>query len=70
MIFAACVVATQAVAIGVGPAPLAYSGYPGYHGYPGIAKIATPVIAKKVVDDYDPNPQYSYSYQVHVRSNI
>ncbi|XP_052864656.1 larval cuticle protein A2B-like [Anopheles cruzii] len=31
-------------------------GYPApYHGYPAIAKVAA---------DYDPNPQYSYSYAV------
>lgn len=48
------------------PAP-AYGGYPGvgaYHAgvaaYPAVAKVAA-------VSDYDPNPQYSYSYDIHVR---
>ncbi|KAL9698672.1 hypothetical protein quinque_002113 [Culex quinquefasciatus] len=31
--------------------------------YPAIAKVAAPVLAK-AVDDYDPNPQYSYSYHI------
>lgn len=36
-------------------------GGPVYGGYPavGVAKVAA-------VDDYDPNPQYSYSYDIHV----
>uniref|UniRef100_A0A336LWM9 CSON006808 protein n=1 Tax=Culicoides sonorensis TaxID=179676 RepID=A0A336LWM9_CULSO len=67
LIFAACVVACKAVAIGVAPGPL---GYPAYAGYPygGVAKVAAPALVKKVVatDDYDPNPQYSYSYDIHV----
>lgn len=57
--------------------PGAYSGaYPG--AYPGVARLASPLgypaVAKAVVakvggpiDDYDPNPQYSYSYDIHVR---
>ncbi|XP_044731028.1 larval cuticle protein A2B-like [Chrysoperla carnea] len=40
------------------PAPLAYAAAP------AIAKVAAPVVAKAVVDDYDPNPQYSYSYGI------
>ncbi|KAJ6636556.1 UDP-glucosyltransferase 2 [Pseudolycoriella hygida] len=31
---------------------------PVYGGYPAVAKVAA-------VDDYDPNPQYSYSYDIH-----
>ncbi|EAT46731.1 AAEL002099-PA [Aedes aegypti] len=52
-ILAAVVAAAQAIAIGY-PAPVA-----AYRpAYPAIAKIAAPVA------DYDPNPQYSYSYAV------
>lgn len=50
--------------------PAAYGGYPGL-GYPAIAKVAAPLAVAKVaaaVDDYDPNPQYSYSYDINVRS--
>ncbi|XP_055643379.1 larval cuticle protein A2B-like [Toxorhynchites rutilus septentrionalis] len=58
-IFAAIVAVANAVAIGY---PAAYPAP--YHGaYPAIAKVAAPVIAK-AVDDYDPNPQYSYSYHI------
>ncbi|XP_017781177.1 PREDICTED: larval cuticle protein A2B-like, partial [Nicrophorus vespilloides] len=38
-------------------APLAYST-------PLVAKVAAPVITK-VAEEYDPNPQYSYGYEVH-----
>ena len=35
--------------------------------YPAITKIAAPVVAKVAAPEpYDPNPQYSYSYDVHV----
>ena len=34
------------------------------YGYPAVAKYAAPVVAKTVVDDYDPNPQYSFAYNV------
>lgn len=35
------------------------------YGYPAVAKYAAPVVAKAVVGaDYDPNPQYSFSYDV------
>lgn len=54
--------------------------YPAYHGVaalPAVAKIAAPVlpvakyavpaVAKVAVPEpYDPNPQYSFSYDVHV----
>ncbi|XP_037944123.1 cuticle protein 7-like [Teleopsis dalmanni] len=34
--------------------------------YPTIAKIATPVVAKVAgPEPYDPNPEYSFSYDVH-----
>uniref|UniRef100_A0A1I8PLE8 Uncharacterized protein n=1 Tax=Stomoxys calcitrans TaxID=35570 RepID=A0A1I8PLE8_STOCA len=60
------------------PGP-AYPAYPGYHApavYPAVAKIAAPVlpvakyavpaVAKVAVPEpYDPNPQYSFSYDVH-----
>lgn len=50
----------NAVAIGY---PAAYpAAYPAV----GVAKVAAPVIAK-AVDDYDPNPQYSFSYHIAVR---
>ncbi|KAL9698673.1 hypothetical protein quinque_002114 [Culex quinquefasciatus] len=42
-------------------APIAHVGYGA--AYPAIAKVAAPVVAK-AVDDYDPNPQYSYSYHI------
>ncbi|XP_001688325.2 uncharacterized protein LOC5667565 [Anopheles gambiae] len=53
-VFAAIVAVANAVAIGY-PAPLG--------AYPAVAKVAAPVVAK-VADDYDPNPQYSYSYHI------
>uniref|UniRef100_A0A182JFA5 Uncharacterized protein n=3 Tax=Anopheles atroparvus TaxID=41427 RepID=A0A182JFA5_ANOAO len=56
-VFAAIVAVANAVAIGY-PAPLG-----AYHAPLGVAKIAAPVVAK-VADDYDPNPQYSYSYHI------
>lgn len=35
------------------------------YGYPAVAKYAAPIVAKTVVgEDYDPNPQYSFSYDV------
>lgn len=52
---------------------------PVYGGYPAVAKVAAPVyggypavgVAKvAAVDDYDPNPQYSYSYDIHVRQIV
>ncbi|XP_063697074.1 larval cuticle protein A3A-like [Culicoides brevitarsis] len=63
LVFIACIAACKAVAIGVAPAPLLHPGY----GYPAVAKVAAPYAVKKVVtgDDYDPNPQYSYSYDIH-----
>ncbi|XP_053694466.1 cuticle protein 21-like [Sabethes cyaneus] len=54
-VFAAIVAVANAVAIGY-PAAIPAA-------YPAIAKVAAPVIAK-AVDDYDPNPQYSYSYHI------
>ncbi|XP_046622012.1 larval cuticle protein A1A-like isoform X1 [Neodiprion virginianus] len=50
------------------PAPLAYHAAPAYgyaapaYGY--AAPIAKAVVTKTVDADYDPNPQYSYSYDV------
>ncbi|XP_038119146.1 larval cuticle protein A2B [Culex quinquefasciatus] len=57
-VFAAIVAVANAVAIGY---PAAHVGYGA--AYPAIAKVAAPVLAK-AVDDYDPNPQYSYSYHI------
>lgn len=31
---------------------------------PVITKVATPVVTK-VAEDYDPNPQYSFAYDIH-----
>ncbi|XP_049301529.1 cuticle protein 21-like [Anopheles funestus] len=49
VVLAAFVATASAVAIGY-PAPLG--------AYPAVAKVAAPLA------DYDPNPQYSYSYAV------
>ncbi|XP_050086186.1 larval cuticle protein A3A-like [Anopheles aquasalis] len=63
-VFAAIVAVANAVAIGY-PAPLG-----AYHAPLGVAKVAAPLaypaVAKvaKIADDYDPNPQYSYSYHI------
>lgn len=32
---------------------------------PLVQQYATPVLAKQVDDQYDPNPQYSYGYDIH-----
>ncbi|XP_048507681.1 larval cuticle protein A2B-like [Athalia rosae] len=50
------------------PAPLAYHGAPAYaHAAPayGYAAPVAKAVVKTVDADYDPNPQYSYSYDVH-----
>lgn len=40
-------------------------------GHLGVAKVATPVLAKTIVgDDYDANPQYSYSYDINVSHHL
>ncbi|XP_050085231.1 larval cuticle protein A3A-like [Anopheles aquasalis] len=71
-VFAAIVAVASAVGIGY-PAPLgAYhaplGGYHAplgaYHAPLGVAKVAAPLAVAKVTADYDPNPQYSYSYHV------
>ncbi|XP_046744611.1 cuticle protein 21-like isoform X1 [Diprion similis] len=58
--FAALVAAANAGVLA--PAPLAYHAAPAY-GY--AAPIAKAVVTKTVDAEYDPNPQYSYSYDVH-----
>ncbi|XP_052864659.1 larval cuticle protein A2B-like [Anopheles cruzii] len=58
-VFAAIVAVANAVAIGY-PAPLGAVHAP-YGAYPAVAKVAA---VAKVTDDYDPNPQYSYSYHI------
>jgi len=66
VLLAAIIAVSQAVVI-PGAGIVAAPGYPAY-GYPGIAKVAAPLgIAKAVapVDEYDPNPQYSYSYDIN-----
>lgn len=53
------------------PAPLAYAA-PAYaklaaplaFSAPAIAKVAAPVAKAVVAEEYDPNPQYSYGYDV------
>lgn len=76
IILTALVAVSSAVVIG----PPAYSPYGpaiakiasplGYPAYPAIAKVAAPLIAKVAAPEpYDPNPQYSYSYDVHVSSS-
>lgn len=68
LIFGALLAVASAVVI---PAP-AYPGlhgpaYPAYHGaalLPAVAKVAVAKVAGP--EPYDPNPQYSYSYDVHV----
>lgn len=57
---------THAAVIGapaIAPYGLPYGAAYGYPGYPApaIAKVAK-------VDDYDPNPQYSFSYDVQVHT--
>ncbi|XP_048507680.1 cuticle protein 7-like [Athalia rosae] len=50
------------------PAPLAYHGAPAYaHAAPayGYAAPVAKAVVKTIDADYDPNPQYSYSYDVH-----
>jgi Insect cuticle protein len=44
----------------------AHAAYPAYAhaAYPAVAKIAAPVIAK-VAEPYDPNPHYSFGYNVN-----
>lgn len=37
-----------------------------YQPAPVVQQYATPVLAKQV-EEYDPNPQYSFSYDIHVR---
>lgn len=60
------------------PGPgLALPAYPGYGGpllpklaapvYPGLAKLAVAKVAAP--EPYDPNPQYSFSYDVHVSND-
>lgn len=59
IVLAAFVAVSAAVVVGPGP-----YGYPGIPAYP---KLAIPAIAKVAgPEPYDPNPQYSYSYDVHV----
>lgn len=72
LIFSALLAVASAVVI---PAP-AYPGlhgpaYPAYHGaalLPAVAKVAVAKVAAP--EPYDPNPQYSYSYDVHVSGTL
>ncbi|EDS42115.1 conserved hypothetical protein [Culex quinquefasciatus] len=57
-VLATVIAAAHAIAVGY-PAP-AYPAYrPALGAYPAVAKVAAPYVG-----DYDPNPQYSYSYAV------
>ncbi|XP_019560529.1 larval cuticle protein A2B [Aedes albopictus] len=64
-VLAAVVAVANAVAIGYPAAypALGVAKVAAPLAYPAVAKVAAPVIAK-AVDDYDPNPQYSYSYHI------
>ncbi|XP_062561372.1 larval cuticle protein A2B-like [Armigeres subalbatus] len=70
VIFAAVVAVANAI-VPIGYPGAIPAGYPALGvgriaaplAYPAIAKVAAPVIAK-AVDDYDPNPQYSFSYHI------
>ncbi|XP_077294170.1 cuticle protein-like [Arctopsyche grandis] len=78
-LFFAAVVAVAQAGLIAQPAYSGYSGLSGLSGYSGIgsplsysapvAKIAAPLayaspVVKSIDADYDPNPQYSYSYEV------
>lgn len=79
VLLAAIVAVSQAVVIPGAGLVASHGAYPaGYPAYPGFApRVAAPlgyhggaaVVAKVAapIDDYDPNPQYSYSYDIHVR---
>ncbi|XP_015590907.1 larval cuticle protein A2B [Cephus cinctus] len=72
--FAALVAAANAAALGPAPlayhqqavhaAPLAYH-QPAVHAAPLAYAPVAKAVVKTVDADYDPNPQYSYSYDVH-----
>jgi len=65
LVLSALVAVSSAVVV---PGPgLALPGYPAYPSYPGLAKVAAPLVAKVAgPEPYDPNPQYTFSYDVHV----
>lgn len=67
LVLSALVAVGSAVVVGPGPG-LALPAYPSYPSYPALAKVAAPLAVAKVAapEPYDPNPQYSYSYDVHV----
>nr|XP_017019473.1 adhesive plaque matrix protein isoform X2 [Drosophila kikkawai] len=65
LVLSALVAVGSAVVV---PGPgLALPAYPSYPSYPTLAKVAAPLAVAKVAapEPYDPNPQYSYSYDVH-----
>ncbi|XP_017059626.1 extensin isoform X2 [Drosophila ficusphila] len=64
LVLSALVAMSSAVVV---PGPgLALPAYPSYPSYPALAKVAAPLVAKVAAPEpYDPNPQYSYSYDVH-----
>lgn len=61
MLLAAIVAVSQALVL---PNGQVITSGPVVHSPLGL-KVASPVIAKVATDDYDPNPQYSYSYDVN-----
>ncbi|XP_013106426.1 larval cuticle protein A2B [Stomoxys calcitrans] len=58
LIISALLAVASAVVLPAAPA------YPAYHG--AVAKYALPAVAKvAAAEPYDPNPQYSYNYDIH-----
>lgn len=66
ILLAAVVAVSQAVVLPGGVVGGVVPGY-GYGGI-GVARVGVPAIAKVAapIDEYDPNPQYSYSYDIAV----
>lgn len=64
-----CALVAVAKAGVIQQAPIAYA-QPIHYAQPAIAVqktvgYAAPAVVAKSVDDYDPNPQYSFSYDIH-----
>lgn len=70
VVIAAIIAVSQAVVLPGGGVVSPY-GVPGVvspYGVPAVARLGVPVAKIAApVEDYDPNPQYSYSYDIHVR---
>lgn len=78
MVIVAALIAAAHAVVYPAPAAVSYSapayrapayGYGGYKAYaaPAVAVHAAPAVAAVAhrVEEYDPNPQYSYEYNVH-----